>query len=105
MLIREREEQKPEIAKFMLSRHRCVPEIASPGSDKAKTCYSTRKNAGEPGEQPGGEPGEQPLAQRVAYFRNSQLSITLVLADGSLKTHNLKLVGKSECTLSRNCCN
>ena len=89
--------QNPGNAECALSRHRCLTKSAFPGHDETKTYYSAKRNWWEPGGQPGGQPGEEPggqRPQRVAEFWDSYPAITLVFAEGSVRTHNLKLVGK-----------
>ena len=51
-----------------------------------------KRTAGRPGEEPGGQPGEE----RGAGCCDSQPAIPRMFADGSLKTHNLRPVGKNE---------
>ena len=52
---------------------------------KRKHTTALHKTAGQPGGEPGGEQG--------AGLCDSQPAIPLVFADGSLRTHNLTLVG------------
>ena len=58
---------------------------------KRKHTTALHKTAGEPGGQHGGEHGEQ----RAAGCCDSLPAIPLVFADGSLRTHRLSLVGKT----------
>ena len=48
-----------------------------------------------------GEPWPEPWEERAAGFWDSQPAIPIVFADGSLRTHNLKLVGQNYRTLRK----
>ena len=74
--------------KTLQRRYRCVPKIASPENDDFFYSCAQQETGGPPGGEPGGE--------RAAGFCDSQPAIPIVFADGSLRTHNQKLVGINE---------
>ena len=86
IICEQKKKQDPDAAESALSRHRCVPKIASRETIKPKDTTALHKTGGPPWEQPGGE--------RAAGFCDSLPAIPIVFADGSLRTNKFLLVGK-----------